>query len=114
MPTPPAAPANVQREAQTGKITWTDTAANNSRYYAVYRVTSSTEGSGDPARVLADPTKIIYKVWRNGNAYEFEDLGVEDPPQYTYYVVAYNNAHVESAASRAVVTWPEEPEESGE
>jgi len=92
----PAAPAGVTRQGKT--ITWNDSDTNNSRYYVVYRISASSDGSGDPARVTADPSKIIARVYRAaGNIQTFTDEKVDYPNQYTYYVTAMNGAHVESA-----------------
>ena len=98
------APANVVRKVNTGEITWTDTSDSN-RYYCVYRITTSTENSANAAKVIADPSKIIGRVWRDTatTTHSFTDTSVEYPAQYTYYVTALNRAHVESAPAQAVV-----------
>ena len=90
----PAAPTNVSRNGRT--LTWTDTAANNSRYYVIYRVTTATANSNNPTLVLQDASKIVGKVWRSGETSSWTD-STQSPSQYTYYVTAFNAAHVESA-----------------
>jgi uncharacterized lipoprotein YddW (UPF0748 family) len=98
--TPPAAPLNVTR--QGNKIIWADTTSNESRYYVIYRITTATEGSDDASRVVQDGSKIIARVWRDGQTNSYTDKDVEYPAQYTYIVTALNAAHVESAPSVAV------------
>ena len=95
----PDAPKNPVRQIGGNTITWTDTEGSNSRYYAVYRVTTETltGGSYTPADVINDPTKIIGKVWRIGaQPYLFIDTTTQYPGEYTYIVTAFNAAHVES------------------
>jgi uncharacterized lipoprotein YddW (UPF0748 family) len=97
-PIAPNAPINVNRNGNV--ISWEDTEANNTRYYVIYRVSTVTPGSDDAALVIQDPSKIIAKVWRNGETSSFED-NVSDPSQFTYIVTALNAAHVESDPSVA-------------
>jgi len=94
----PAAPQNVTRSGKV--ISWNDT--SDTQYYVVYRVTTSTFMSEESDYVVQDPTKILAKVWREENKtkHSFTDT-TESPGQYTYYVTAVSNTHLESLPSLA-------------
>jgi len=96
---------NVKRKFRTGEISWTDNSNSDNRYYVIYRITTSTEESDNTEKVIADPSKIIGRVWRDESktTHFFTDNSVEYPAQYTYYVTALNRAHVESEPVAAFI-----------
>jgi uncharacterized lipoprotein YddW (UPF0748 family) len=91
--TAPAAPVRVIRESNN-RISWTDAEDNDTRYYVVYRVPSTT-ALNDIESIINNPFNIAARVWRDGESGAFTDR-IRNPNRYNYIVTAVNAAHIES------------------
>ncbi|MCL2879347.1 MAG: family 10 glycosylhydrolase [Treponema sp.] len=98
-PDAPQPPLNVERRGNV--IRWEDAAANNTRYYVVYRAPAENGGSISAEAGIRDPRNIIAKVWRSGESFSYTDSAAQSPDNYTYIVTALNAAHAESAPAIA-------------
>jgi uncharacterized lipoprotein YddW (UPF0748 family) len=97
--TAPDAPSTVRQNNKT--ITWSDAAANDVRYYVVYRALTEDGITGN--KIRSDPANIISRVGRVNaqTAFTFTDTAA-NPGDYTYVVTAFNAAHIESNPRIAV------------
>jgi hypothetical protein len=62
----------------------------------IYRITTATEGSDDPGRVIQDASKIVGRTGRTGETMTFTDNSTQSPSYYTYIVTALSATHFES------------------
>ena len=94
--TAPEPVTNLVRRGNT--ITWNDTPDNNSRYFVVYRIPANLTRRGRLDMAIADPTRIIARIWSGGQTeFSFEsDTEASRARRYEYVVTAFNAAHVQS------------------
>ncbi|MHC5228892.1 family 10 glycosylhydrolase [Enterococcus sp. LJL99] len=88
---------NLVQAKNQATLTWKDQAANQTRYFVVYK------GTGTAEEVTANPGNIVKRLFKKQDQAEFSFVSENDKEGTSYYVTAVDAAGVESEPTKIVV-----------